>query len=108
MSVTTAIILDQRRMNKETKNFPVAIRVTFQRKSRAFPIGIDLSKKDFSKLTAPKSVPYLGEKLREIKEKLENEEQRARNIIKNINKFSFEAFYQEFSAFRPGARPKPM
>jgi integrase/recombinase XerD len=108
MSVTTAIILDQRRMNKETKNYPVAIRVTFERKPRVFPIGMELSKKDFSKLFSQKSAPHLGEKLREIKEKLENEDQRARNIIKNINKFSFDAFYQEFSAFRHGARPKPM
>ena len=106
MSATTKIILDRRRMTKKTKNYPVALRVTFLRKSRAFPIGIELSKKDFSKLFSLKASLHLGEKLREIKEKLEKEEGRAKNIIKNINNFSFDAFYQEFSRFRHGARPR--
>jgi len=43
MSVTTAIILDKRRMNKKTKNYPVCIRVTFERKPRVFPTGIEMT-----------------------------------------------------------------
>jgi integrase/recombinase XerD len=100
MSVTTAIILDKRRMNKKTKGFPVCIRVTFQRKPRAFPTGIEMKAGEFEKLSSPR----LGEKLREIKEKLDKEEQRAHSIIKNLNSFSFAAFGDQFNAFRSGQR----
>jgi len=102
MSVTTAIILDKRRMSKKTKNYPVCIRVTFDRKFRRFAVGLYLSEGDFEKLSSPR----LGEKLREMKENLDKEEQRAKNIIKNLRKFSFEAFKEEFLAFRPVRRKK--
>jgi hypothetical protein len=64
----------------------------FSAKTKSLPIGIELSKKDFSKLFSQKSAPHLGEKMREIKEKLEKEDQRAKNIINSLNKFSFDAF----------------
>ena len=69
MSVTTAIILDKRWMNKKTKNYPTCIRVTYQRIPRAFPTGVEMTPKEFEKLSSPR----LGEKLREIKEKLDKE-----------------------------------
>lgn len=102
MSVTTAIILDKRknRMNKKTKCYPACIRVTFERVPRAFDTGIEMTPDDFAKLGSPR----LGEKLREIKEKLEKEEPRAKTIIKNLNKFSFVAFSDQFTAFQPGRR----
>src|SRR5258708_39450178 len=100
MSVTTAIILDKRRMSKKTKIYPFAIRVTFNRDSRLFSIGIKLTVKDFEKLSSPN----LGVKLREIKENMEKEEQRAKTIIKNLRIFSFLAFKEGFSAFFPHAR----
>jgi site-specific recombinase XerD len=106
MSVTTAIILDLRRMNKETKNYPGAIRVTFLRQSRLYPVGVEVSKKEFKNLFSPKAIPYLNEKLRESKEKLENEEQRAKKIIHNINNFSFPAFAEAFQTFQPDRRWK--
>jgi len=102
MSVTTAIILDKRknRMNKKTKCYPVSIRVTFERVPRAFDTGVEMAPEEFAKLGSPR----LGEKLREIKEKLEKEEQRAKTIIKNLNRFSFAAFSDQFSAFQPFRR----
>jgi integrase/recombinase XerD len=102
MTVTTAIVLDKRRMIKRTKNYPVCIRVTFQRVPRNFPIGLQLSAKDFGKLSSPN----LGDKLRQIKEKLDKEQGRAQAIIKNFNKFSFGAFREQFSSFRPGSRKR--
>jgi hypothetical protein len=41
---------------------------------------------EISKLFSPESARQREEKLREIREKLEKEEQRAENIIKNISK----------------------
>ena len=67
MSVTTAIIQDKRWMNKKTKSYPICIRVTFQRIPRRFPTGIEMSEKDFNKLSSP----HLGEKLSEIRLNLE-------------------------------------
>jgi hypothetical protein len=103
MSVTTAIILNKRRMSKKTKNYPVVLRVTFNRDPRLYSLGIYLSAEDFEKLSSPR----LGIKLREIKEKLEKEEQRAKTIIKNLRKFSFQAFSDEFFAFASHARKRP-
>lgn len=103
MTVTTAIILDKRRMSKKTKNYPVVLRVTFNRDPRQYSLGIYLSAEDFEKLSSPR----LGVKLREIKEKLEKEEQRAKTIIKNLRKFSFPAFSEEFFAYAAHARKRP-
>ena len=83
MSVTTAIVLDKRREYKKTNNYPGCIRVTFNRDSRRFGIGLSMSEKDFDKLSSP----HLGEKLREMRENVEKEEQRAKTIIKNLRKF---------------------
>jgi integrase/recombinase XerD len=102
MSVTTAIVLDKRRTSKKTMNYPVCLRVTYKRDSRRFAIGLVLSEKDFGKLSSPN----LGEKLREIRENVKKEEERAKTNIKNLRKFSFEAFSDEFLAFRPGRRRK--
>jgi len=87
---------------QKTDNYPVCIRVTFNRDSRRFGIGLFLSEKDFGKLSSP----HLGEKLHEIRENVKKEEERAKTIIKNLRKFSFEAFSEEFLAFRPGRRKK--
>jgi site-specific recombinase XerD len=107
MSVTTAITLDKRRMIKNTKSYSVCLRVTFERRYRRYPLGdLQMTEADFRKLSAPN----LGEKRREIKEKIEQEEQRAKKIIEKLNNFSFKAFGEQFSAFQPGRRrrqPKP-
>jgi len=102
MSVTTAIVLDKRRASKKTNTYPVCLRVTFKRNSRRYAIGLSLAERDFEKLSSP----HLGDKLREIKETCEKEEGRAKSIIKNLRKFSFDAFRDEFLAYKPGRRRK--
>lgn len=110
MSVTTSIALDKRpgrtsqkkNVHSETKSFQACIRVTFNRQPRPFPVGIELTEDEFRKLSSPR----LGEKLREIKENLEKHHERAQTIIKNLNKFSFQAFSEQFNAFLPGQRRK--
>ena len=54
MEVTTARILDKRRMLKKSKTYKLAIRVTFNRKPVPFPIDLDLSENDFKKLNSPR------------------------------------------------------
>jgi len=102
MSVTTAVVLDKRRASKKNGTYPLCLRVTFKRDPRRYPIGISLSERDFEKLPSP----HLGEKLREIRETCEKEEARAKTIIKNLRKFSFDAFRDEFMAYKLGRRRK--
>lgn len=102
MSVTTAIVLDKRWMYQETKTFRVCVRVTYQRDHRRYGVGIDLTEADFNKLESPR----LGDKLKQIKERLDKEEERAKNIIKNLNKFSFSTFGEQFNAFQKSKNRK--
>ena len=74
MEVTPARVLDKRRMLKKTETFPLAIRITHNRKPVLFPIGVSLGKKDFQKLSSPR----LGEKLVKISDHFEKEKIRAR------------------------------
>ncbi len=92
MEITTARILDKRRMRKKTKTYRLAIRVTFNRKPVPFPLDLRLSEEDFKKLSSPR----LGKELREVREKFTKEEERAKEIIKNLGTFTFQAFREEF------------
>jgi integrase/recombinase XerD len=96
------MVLDKRRDSKKTNNYPVCLRVTFKRDSRRFAIGLSLPEKDFEKLSSL----HLGGILRQVRESIEKEEQRAKTIIKNLRKYSFEAFRGEFLAYKPGRRRK--
>jgi integrase/recombinase XerD len=100
MSVTTAIVLDKRREYKKTNKYPVCLRVTYKRDNRRYWLGFSLPERDFQKLSSPN----LGEKLRKIRETMEKEEQRAKAIIKDLRKFSFDAFRDQFLAYLPGRR----
>ncbi len=92
MEVTTARILDKRRMLKKTKTYRLAIRVTFDRKPVAFPVDIYLSESDFKKLSSPR----IGKELCKIRDKFIKEEQRTKDIINNLGTFTFQAFREEF------------
>jgi integrase/recombinase XerD len=92
MEVTTARILDKRRMLKKSKTYKLAIRVTFNRKPVPFPVDLHLSEKDFNKLNSPR----LGKELSEIRDKFLMEEKRAKEIIQRIGTFTFQAFKEEF------------
>ena len=92
MEVTTARILDKRRMLKKSNTYRLAIRVTFDRKPVPFPLDLYLSEENFKKLSSPR----LGKELSEIREKFFLEEQRAKDIIRSLGTFTFQAFRQEF------------
>lgn len=106
MSVTIAIILDKRRRNKETKNYPVCLRVTFNRRSRIYPLGPEMSRSYHRKVFLTKDPDRLPEKLREDRLKSEKEQQRAKKIIDKINNFSFPVFAQEFTGVLQGKRQR--
>ena len=106
MEVTTARILDKRRMLKKTSTYPLAIRVTFNRKSVAFPVNLTLTESDFKKLSSPR----IGVELCQVRDKFTEEEQRAKRIIQNLGTFTFPAFKEEFykdSHFRKKKNTKP-
>lgn len=92
MEITTARILDKRRMLKKSKTYRLAIRITFDRKPIPFPIDLHVSENDFKKLSSPR----LGEKLSIIRDKFIEEENRAKDIIRNMGTFTFDAFREEF------------
>lgn len=105
MEVTTARILDKRRMLKKTKKYPLAIRVTCNRKSALFPVNLSLTEDDFRKLSSPR----LGVELCEIRDKFMAEEEKAIRIIKNMGTFTFQAFREHFyknAPFRKKKTPK--
>lgn len=106
MEITTARVLDKRRILKKTETYPLSIRVTANRKSVLFPIGLSLSAKDFEKLSSPR----LGEKLAKIRDHFGGEEARAKKIIESMGTFTFpafrEAFYKNSSAPRKRKRRK--
>jgi hypothetical protein len=93
MEITTARILDKRRMLKKTKTYRLAIRVTFNRKPVSFLLDdLHLSETDFKKLSSPR----LGKELSRIRDKLIKEENRAKEIISSLGTFTFDAFREEF------------
>ena len=98
MKATAVRVHDKRRARKKTTNvtnepvFPLAIRVIFNRVPVCYAIGEDLSVDEFRKLSSPR----LGERLCKIKEKFENEEKKAQDIISNLGTFTFQAFRERF------------
>ena len=108
MEVTTARVLDTRRMLKRSNKFRLAIRVTFNRKPVLFPVNLSATKDEFRKLSSPR----IGKQLCEIRDQFLREEERAKRIIANLGTFTFPAFRERFykeSTFRnrkPVARRK--
>ncbi|MBW7890323.1 MAG: phage integrase SAM-like domain-containing protein, partial [Chitinophagaceae bacterium] len=102
MEATTARILDKRRMLKKSKTYRLAIRVTFDRKPVPFLLDLHLSENDFKKLSSPR----LGKELSEIRNKFAEEENRAKEIIKNLGTFTFDAFREEFYRHKKHRKPK--
>ncbi len=90
-TVTSAMRLG-RRPKKDTNNFPVIIRVTYQRIPNYFSTSVSMTPEDFRKLSSPR----LGEKLICIKKKLEQEHDRVKEIIGSIQPFSMTEFRRRF------------
>lgn len=89
---TTEIYLDTRRAKKDG-TFPVKLRVTFERKTRYFPLNFNFTESEFETVwTSPKP---RGE-AKDLRNQLYNEEEKAMNIIEDMSVFSFQAFEKKF------------
>lgn len=75
-----------------TDIFPVMIRVTYQRIPNYFRTSVSLTIGEFRKLSSPR----LGENLRQVKKKLEEEHGCAKQIIESIQPFSMAEFRRRF------------
>lgn len=91
MSVAIAIILDTRRI-KESKKYPVKLRVNFQRVTNYYPTVFDLRQEEFDKLGAPRIVADL----QIIKNDLKKIERDAERVISEMETFSFTEFEKVF------------
>jgi hypothetical protein len=92
MQVTTKILIDKRRKRTSDGTYPVVVRVTYNRVPIKFSLGLNLSEMDFQKLSSPR----LGEQLSAVKQKLEEEHKRIKDIITDIQPFSFKMFRFRF------------
>ncbi|MEZ5013668.1 MAG: site-specific integrase [Chitinophagales bacterium] len=90
--VTTDIYLDTRRPKKDGR-YPVKLRVTFERKTRFFPLRMSFTEAEFE--TVWISAKPRGE-AKEARIKLVNEEERAMDIVDQMPIFSFELFEKKF------------
>lgn len=84
MHTHTKLILDTRRPKKDHQ-FPIKLRVTFQRKQRYFYSGFDLSEEDFQKVMNGS----VRSDLRKIKLKIQDFENQVQSKIDSIKVFSF-------------------
>lgn len=89
--ITTKLVHDIRK-KKKNGNYPVKVRVIYERRSKYFETGIDLSEAEYEKLSAKR----IGEDLNKIKIKLEEDEAKANFLIKEIKPFNFPVFEQRF------------
>jgi integrase/recombinase XerD len=88
MSVSSTIVLDTRRIKKNSK-YPVKLRVVFERKTRDFQTIYDLSKEEFQRLTASR----INEDLCVIRDNLKKLNRDAEAFIEDIrDDFSFDEF----------------
>ena len=91
MKAITAILLDTRRAKKDN-HYPVKVRVTYNRKQKYYPTGIDLSPEDWELVNGDKpKKPY-----KRIKELLVGEQGKAKQVIDDLKVFSFDMFEARF------------
>ncbi len=85
--VHTSIILDTRRPLKDG-TYPVRLRITFQRQRKYYNTNHSLTESDFAKTQAEKPKG----KFKDLLITFNAKEQKALNIIKDLDPFSFETF----------------
>nr|WKN35060.1 site-specific integrase [Tunicatimonas sp. TK19036] len=90
-NVTTAIILDTRRPIKDG-NYPIKLRVTYQRKQKYYPLDESLSEEDFLKIQGSKP----RGKYKDYQLEFNGKENHANEIIKSMPSFTFEEFEKQF------------
>lgn len=90
--VVTSVILDTRRQ-LQTGNYPIKLRLTYQRKQKYYPLALDLSKSDFDKV---KDEKQRAGKFKTYRDQFIEVEDKARKIINKLTDFSFESFEKKF------------
>lgn len=96
MSVATAIILDTRRI-KESKKYPVKLRLNHQRVTNYYPTIFDLSEEEYQKLSATR----ISLELQGIRDKLRQMERSALTALEKLKPFSFPSFEKIFVRGNP-------
>ncbi|MBS1681922.1 MAG: site-specific integrase [Bacteroidetes bacterium] len=91
IGVTTSIILDTRTMKKDG-TFAVKLRLTYNREQKYYPINIHLTSEDWKKTLSSKP----RQEFKEHRLYFNKIEERAVDIIKNLQPFSFEGFEKKF------------
>jgi integrase len=84
------IILDLRRP-KTNGLFPVKVRVTLNRVQKYYPIGLDLSEKDFGRIQNSS----VRKELRLLKNKITNWDKKVKDIIHQLDPFTFDDFKEK-------------
>jgi hypothetical protein len=84
------IILDLRRP-KTNGLFPVKVRVTLNRVQKYYPVGLDLSEKDFGRIQNSS----VRKELRLLKNKITNWDKKVKDIIHQLDPFTFDDFKEK-------------
>lgn len=89
MEATINFLLDTRRAKMQSGLYPVKLRVTYQRRTRNYSTGVDLSEEDYRKFTEGK---YIKGELKNITTKLEKMKASFIDARKLTTPFSFDRF----------------
>lgn len=92
-TVNVELLIDKRRA-RESGDFPIKLRLIFNRKVHYISLGIYLTELDYEKMNSGKK---LSDEIRAIKLQLEEHKAKANHVIKNMVEFNFERFKIEFS-----------
>lgn len=108
MSVSTAIVLDTRRVKKNGK-FPVKLRVISGRVPKDYPTIFELTETDYKKLSAPR----ISEELQEVRKKFQEITTGADKVLQQMETFSFSEFEAEYinqhpKLFKPKKSNEPI
>lgn len=89
---TSNIIIDNRR-EKQNGTYPLKLRVIFQRRSKDYKIGVDLTQSEFEQLNNPRN---RIDRLKDIKIRIGMYEAKANEIISKLPDFSYKMFEYHF------------
>jgi integrase/recombinase XerD len=93
IGVTTSIVIDKRVQRKDG-TFAVKLRITFNREQKYFPLGQHLLEEDWDKTQSLKA----RAEYKEMQLFFNKVEQKAQDIIKDLDPFSFAAFDKAFNS----------
>src|ERR1017187_8172464 len=98
MQPTITILQDTRRAKDDGK-YPVKIRLTYQRKQKYFPLGIDLTKEEYENVRSGKT----RKGLTNHKAKIIEFEAKANRVIQSMPDFNFRLFEKKYFERSKGA-----